>query len=189
MTKNSIFIICLLFLATLFCADSMAQDAPGTTTIYIVRHADRDGANDALTDVGRKRAQQLSQLMQHLRITDVYSTETQRTQNTAKPTADLLELNVQPYGELSQEWYSELKANHVGSAILIVGHSNTSGQIANGLGGEGDFTMDEDEYDGLFVVSIDASGTKAIRLRYGEANDHEKSDENGDHEPQTSRSR
>ena len=158
-----------LALALLFALNLVAQDALETTTFYIVRHADRDGSHDALNSTGYKRAQQLSQLMQHLRISEIYATETSRAQSTAKPTADLLELTIQPYAKLTPEWFDNLKSNHVGEAVLIVGHSNTSSQIAEGLGGQGDFAIEENEFDSLFVVTIDADGTKAVRLQYGEA--------------------
>ncbi len=138
-----------------------------TTTFYIVRHADRDGVNDALTEAGKKRAEELAALMKILRVNAIYSTDTQRTQSTAKPTADALGLSIDSYDELSSTWFDDLKSNHQGKVVLIVGHSNTSGMIANGLGGEGDFTLGEDEYDNLFIVNVSENGTHAMRIRYG----------------------
>lgn len=161
----------LLFFVCLFAVPLVGQDYQ-PTTFYIVRHAERDGTNDALTEAGELRAKELAVLMKSLRIKAVYSTDTQRTQSTAKPTAETLELEIQSYNELSPAWFNELKSDHQGHAVLIVGHSNTSGMIANELGGEGDFSLGEDEYDNLFIVKIEDDQTSALRIRFGNTSDH-----------------
>lgn len=158
------FRVALIFL--LLQTVSQAQEIQ-PTTFYIVRHAERAGTEDALTEAGIQRAQELATLMKSLRISAIYSTETHRTQSTAKPSAEALELNVDSYGELNESWFEQLKEKHEGQNVLIVGHSNTSGMIVKGLGGEGDFSIDENEYDNLFVVTISEGNPKAIRIRWG----------------------
>ena len=145
-----------------------AQEDTAVTTIYIVRHADRDGENDALTDVGDQRAQQVADLMKVLRPKAVYSTDTQRTRNTAGPSVAALGLELKIYGRLTDEWINGLKRDHRGESILIVGHSNTSGKIASLLSGNGEFEIDEDEYDRMFVVTLRGDEASAVAIQFGE---------------------
>ena len=159
----------LIFICLSYC---LSQSGFGQdfhpTTFYVVRHADRDGTNDALTQAGEKRAEQLAVLMKALRVDAIFSTDTQRTQLTAKPTADALGIEVISYGQLDDAWFEKIKAEHQGKVVLIVGHSNTSGQIVNGLGGKGDFSLEENEYDNLFIVTTTEQGATAIRVDFGE---------------------
>ena len=146
---------------------SLAQE-PETTTWLIVRHADRAGSDDALTKEGERRADQLADLMKTLRVGAVYSTNTQRTQRTVEPTATALNLSVTKYGALSDAWFDQIKSKHRGAVVLIVAHSNTAGQIVHGLGSQGDFSLDEDEFDSLFIVTTGDQGSTAVRLKYGD---------------------
>ena len=144
-----------------------AQQKQQVTTWYVVRHADRDGEKDLLTKAGQQRAETLKELMKTLRVNVVYSTDTKRTRDTAAPTAKALRLSVTTYGTLSKDWFEKIKKGHRGDVVLIVAHSNTAGKIVQGLGGKGDFSIGEHEYDSLFVVTIDKQGSKALRLKFG----------------------
>jgi broad specificity phosphatase PhoE len=170
---NRISITLLFVLGLLSCvgAEKLSAQDFQSTTFYVVRHADRDGSNDSLTEAGIARAKQLAILMKTFRVEAIYSTDTERTQNTAKPTAEALDLDVTSYGDLTDDWFQKLKTDHAGQAVLIVGHSNTSGQIVNGLGGAGDFSLEEDEYENLFIVTTKPDGATAIKIDFGAA-DH-----------------
>ena len=75
----------LSFLALGACASA---PTPPDTTIYLVRHAEKQaGDNPDLTVVGRARADILSRELQDAGLTEVWSTDTIRTIETAKPTA------------------------------------------------------------------------------------------------------
>jgi len=143
------------------------QEEVAPTTFYVVRHADRDGTRDALTDAGKLRAEQLATLMKTLRIQAVYSTNTNRTKQTAQPTADSEGKTIRLYGDLTDEWFETLKSTHAGQAVLIVAHSNTSGEIAKRLGATGDLSMEEDEFDRLFIVTVWGGKTSSVALQFG----------------------
>ena len=83
------------------------------------------------------------------------------------PTAKALNLSIVIYGPLTKEWFEQIKAKHRGKAVLIVGHSNTAGAIVRGLGGQGVFSIDDDEFDSLFIVTSGEGGSTAMRLKYG----------------------
>ena len=163
----TLLVICFVVVA----APLAAQEAPPkseTTTWLVVRHADRDGGNDELTEQGKKRAKKLKKIAKSFRVNAIYSTNTNRTKSTAKPTASKLGLEINDYGRFNSEWFDQMKAKHNGDVILIVGHSNTVGPLVNGLGGEGDFSVEENEFDSLFVVTSDSKTTVALRLKFGQ---------------------
>lgn len=157
----------------LLVSSGYSQQATSSTTWYVVRHADRDGSEDALTRAGVERSERLADLMKILRVTHVYSTDTQRTRNTAGPTATKLSLPIKVYGNLEKAWFEQLKKKHAGDVVLIVGHSNTADKIVEGLGGKGDFSIGDDEYDSLFVVSTMGEKAQAMRIRFGSKPDKE----------------
>ena len=161
---------CLLF--GLAVTSSHGQESAEPMTWYVVRHADRDGSQDALTPAGVARSERLAELMQILRVTDIYSTDTERTRNTALPTATRVSLPVNLYGDLNPSWFDQMKNKHVGDVVLLVGHSNTVDKLVEGLGGKGDFSVADDEYDNLFVVSTEGVSARAIRVKFGKKTGH-----------------
>lgn len=126
-------------------------------TIYLVRHAEKqdDGTkNPHLTKQGQKRADYLAQQLSLANITKIYSTNYNRTQETAKPLSDLLGISVQSYDPRKLEEFAETLKAEVGHAV-IVGHSNTTPTLAALLSGEEVDAIDEDEYENLYqIVSI-----------------------------------
>ena len=69
-----------------------------SVTIIMVRHAERgDGDNPDLTLAGRQRAEALAELMRDVDLAAVYSTPFNRTEQTARPTADQKELSIENY--------------------------------------------------------------------------------------------
>jgi transcriptional regulator len=54
-----------------------------------------------------------------------------------------------------------------GEAALVVGHSNTVPEVIKMLGADQSVTIDEKEFDNLFVVTVYARGkAKVARLKY-----------------------
>lgn len=168
MIKSKSVLLFSLVLFSCLAADlCVAQEAPKTTTWIVVRHADREGQKDLLNEAGKTRANQLKEIAALLRVSHIYSTDTVRTKTTVKPTADKLGLKVAVYKKHDQETLDKLKAKHIGEVVLIVGHSNTVGPIANRLGGQGDFSVGHDDYDDMFVLTTDEKSVRALRLKYG----------------------
>ncbi len=139
-----------------------------STTWLIIRHAERDGENDALTDAGKNRAGVLQQLGAVLNVSAVYSTDFVRTKSTVQPLADLLGQEIQLYEKTTDEWYENVRKENVGGVVLIVGHSNTAGVIAGKFAGVEPFAIGHDEYDSLFVVTSKSNNSSVVRLKYGQ---------------------
>ena len=50
---------------------------------------------------------------------------------------------------------------------LVLGHSNTTPQLAEALGGDPSTPIEEMEYDRLYVLPLTSTGTSTVLLRFG----------------------
>ena len=138
-----------LLLATALFASSCSS------TIYIVRHAEKaDSVGDPnLTTAGQTRAQQLATLMANKNISEVYSTETNRTLQTAQPTVAANSPTVRRYSNDTLASFVTKRLKPLGKNRLVVGHSNTILSIAQLLGTTPTLTsISEEDYDNLLIV-------------------------------------
>ncbi len=149
-----------------------------TTTVIFVRHAEKtaEPADDPLLSVaGQQRAAELARQLVHADVVAgidaVYATPYRRTVDTAKPVADALGLPITSYDAADTETIMErIVRKHKGKIVLVVGHSNTLPALIGNMGASKKVpTINENEYDNIYIVSIPWFGkTKTIRLRYGE---------------------
>lgn len=157
----------LLFSLLLLLGACTSQNSP--KTIYIVRHAEKQlvGNDPELAYVGGVRALKLSQILEKENIRHVFSTDYIRTRNTAKPTADKAGVEIEIYDPKNHDALVEQLRKREGN-ILVVGHSNTVGQVANYFVGEGEKFADltDLEYDFIYVVTLDKNGSKVDRKVY-----------------------
>ena len=170
--KRLFFLIGFLLLSTTTFAQT-SQPPTSQTTLIFVRHAEKmdDGTKDpSLNDAGKARAQKLAEIMlTDYEVSAIYSTPYKRTQETAAPLADSLGMKIQDYGLSDPRGLVEmLKETNKGKTALIVGHSNTTPLLVNITLGEEQFKqLDENEYDQLFIVSIDEAGkASAEKITY-----------------------
>jgi broad specificity phosphatase PhoE len=149
-----------------------AQAAPeGATTVFLVRHAEKgtDGADPALTEAGVKRAQALADVLADAGITAIFSSEFNRTKQTAAPLAERLGLTVTvvPAKDLDG-LIAKARELRPGGRALIVGHSNTVPAAAARLSGVKAAEMGETDYDRLYVATFRGSGPgELVVLHYG----------------------
>ncbi len=163
----------LLQYSTASQAETEIQDEIKTqvepTVIYIVRHAEKmsDGTNDPdLNELGIKRAGKLAVILKNIELFAIYSSPYKRTQQTAKPVADSKNLEISPYNPSKQKAFvAELLKLHNTQTILIVGHSNTIPELLNILSSSDKYQqLDDNEYDKLFVVTIDEKGKITVKV-------------------------
>ena len=153
-------------------------ESQATTTVIFVRHAEKaaEPTNDpGLSPAGQQR---VVELIRQLKDADViagidavYSTPFRRTEETARPVAEALDLPLNHYDAADTEAIMEhIVKEHKGKIILVVGHSNTLPALIGNMGASKRVPpIAENEYDNIYIVSIPWFGkTKTIRLRYGE---------------------
>ena len=153
-------------------------ESQATTTVIFVRHAEKaaEPADDpGLSPAGQRRVAELTRQLVDADVVAgvdaVYSTPYRRTEETARPVAEVLDLPVHSYDAADTEAIMEyIVKEHKGKIILVVGHSNTLPALIGNMGASKKVPpIAEDEYDNIYIVSIPWFGkTKTIRLRYGD---------------------
>ncbi|MFK8163750.1 MAG: phosphoglycerate mutase family protein [Lewinella sp.] len=140
------------------------------STFILVRHAEKDyGRDPILIEKGVERAERLKEILKNTSLDAIYSTNTKRTQGTAKPTAEDkgLPVIIYPPAEL-QLFAKDLKRLYKGKTVLIVGHSNTTPAMTNYLTNTDAYPrFSELDYTNLYVVTIPRVGkARVLKLRY-----------------------
>ena len=96
----------------------------------------------------------------------IYVTEYQRTQETAAPLAarDHLKPIVIPAAD-TDALVKAVRGRQTG-VVVIVGHSNTLPALIAALGGPA-VKIADNEYDNVFVLTVDGSKSSLLQLRFG----------------------
>jgi 2,3-bisphosphoglycerate-dependent phosphoglycerate mutase len=154
MALTRYFLILIIYTVSITASFSQTDDA---TTFFFIRHAEkiRDGNTDPdLTEQGKTRSMNWADVFKYEALDAVYSTNTQRTINTAKPTASNHELEIVTYDAETIDIESLAKV-YEGKTVLIVGHSNSTPRLVNKLLGHETYPKIEDDNNGyLYGVTI-----------------------------------
>jgi phosphohistidine phosphatase SixA len=138
--------------------------------VFLVRHGEKvDQSRDPeLSPAGYVRAATLAHSLQNSQIQHVHSTDFIRTRKTAEPAAAIHGLELEIYDPSDLKSFAE-ELLEKGGRHLVVGHSNTTPRMVELLGGEsGEEIHEPDEYDRLYLLTIDGRGeVNTILLRYG----------------------
>lgn len=136
-----------------------AYKEQATTTYYLIRHAEKDRSdktdrNPHLTEKGLKRAENWAKVLKDVKFDAVYSTDYNRTKETALPTAKANNLEPKLYDPRKMA-SKDFLANTKGKNVLVVGHSNTTPMFVNALLGEKKYDMIADDNNAnLYIVTI-----------------------------------
>ncbi|PWT97956.1 MAG: histidine phosphatase family protein [Bacteroidetes bacterium] len=131
-----------------------------SSKIYIVRHAEKgkDPAdNPHLSELGVARANDLANMLQGKHIAQIYSTELNRTIETAKPLSDKINVPIKYYrnDSLLQNLVRIVQSE---KNTLIVGHSNTVLKMLDALQVAHPHVKEipDNKYDYMFILRIKA---------------------------------
>lgn len=140
-----------------------------TTTVVLVRHAERGAGNDpALTAAGQARATLLAAMLQDAALSAVFVTDTLRSRQTGTPAAQGAGLQPTLYAATdAAALATAIRTAHAGRPVLVVAHSNTVDDIAAALGAAGVSQLTDSQFDRMFVIARSWCGTRLLRLRYG----------------------
>ncbi|MEY2539261.1 MAG: hypothetical protein QOG67_3001 [Verrucomicrobiota bacterium] len=153
----------LPFFFLLACA-SVASAQP---IVVIVRHAEKasNGGNDPeLSPAGQFRADALASMLKDSGITAIFTTEFNRTQETAAPTAKSIGITptVVPAKEVAT---LVSKLHELNGNALVVGHGNTIPDLVKALGIDAAVNISEDDYTEFFIVTL-GDKPQLLRLHY-----------------------
>jgi 2,3-bisphosphoglycerate-dependent phosphoglycerate mutase len=150
-------------------APVLEPNPDAVSRLFLVRHGEKEAGSDpALSVAGVARAATLAALLQDEGVTEVWSTQTRRTEQTAAPTAAEFGLPIQIYDASTLPAFASWLLDTPG-VKLVVGHSNTTDALAALLGADaGPEFVEATEFDRLYVIDIDANGVVRSRIvRYG----------------------
>ena len=130
--------------------------AQNVRTIFFVRHADKvsDETDAVLSDAGHRRAECLAKTLSDSNIQQIYTSDLQRTQQTAAPLAEQLHLKpvaipLSKVDDLIAAIRSDKAAN-----ILVVWHDLTLPKILRALGAPEITPIGHTEYDRFFILTL-----------------------------------
>jgi broad specificity phosphatase PhoE len=166
-------LVCFLVALT-GCATSRSAPAgsTGATTIFIVRHAEKDltpgVADPGLTPEGQRRAEALSDTLRKYPVAALYTTDTARTRATIAPLAARLGMEPQVYDSSQPAVLAKrLREQHRGQTVVVVGHSNTVLPLIEALGVARPVPeLTDADYDYLFEVTLSPEGTASVQAHY-----------------------
>ncbi|ABI75782.1 phosphoglycerate mutase family protein [Hyphomonas neptunium ATCC 15444] len=169
--RSFVFFLAASVLAACSTPVAPVSGAEDVTRIFLVRHAEKEkGPDPALSAAGVSRAQLLSERLGEEGVTEIWSTATRRTEETARPLAEALSLPVQIYDPAAMPAFAKTLTGSPG-VKLVVGHSNTTDALAALIGADPGPPIDEaGEFDRLYVISLEDDLTIKSRIeRYGAA--------------------
>jgi broad specificity phosphatase PhoE len=152
---------------------SLALPQEGLTTVYLVRHAEKDlvPENDPpLSIAGQERALELLHVLEEAGVDSLFASQYQRTQSTLRPLAESLGIDLEIVDARDPDDLARLiLRDHRGEEVVVCGHSNTVPAIIEALGaGTVEPIVEANEYDNLYVVRVTEGGTaKVTTLKYG----------------------
>ena len=160
--------ICALALVTLV-PRSQAQEA---RTIYLVRHADKvsEDTDSPLSEAGLTRAKCLAKTLEDAQIQQIFTSDLQRTQQTAAPLAEKLapEAGGRPDRQAGRP--DQAIRSSKARSVLVVWHDATLPGILRALGAPEIVPIAHTEYDRFFILTLagDGKNSKAgfAALRY-----------------------
>lgn len=160
------FLIFLVAIYTISCVDqksnkpSESSSPEGKTVFYFIRHAEKDRSNPEnqdphLNSAGLERAQKWKEELKEVNFDVIYTTDFNRTRETAGPLANHNDLELSLYDPAIMNDPNFVKENS-GKTVLIVGHSNTTPMFVNAILGEEKYPhMDDDNNADLYIVTIE----------------------------------
>lgn len=156
--------------------------AQAPTTVVIVRHAERASDTDrdpVLSEAGSERARALAEAMRLAPPGVIIVTQYRRTALTAQPVAyenALAPITVVTEPDIAahaRKVAAAVRKQGAGKVVLVVGHSDSVGEIIRALGGPAIQPLCTGSYDDLFVLTmLNDSTPQLLHARYG----HEASD-------------
>ncbi len=148
--------VSLLLLGVFIIANGQIKE--DSFTVYLVRHAekliDMNNLKDPpLTQCGEERSESLALFFSNIELDRIYSTDYIRTKNTALPTAEAKNLEIEIFDPSKLEELMTLIIKR-GENALIVGHSTTTPVLAGLLTGKEMGAIDERIYNRIYQVII-----------------------------------
>ena len=139
-----------------FCAVmSVSFSAAGQEAIYVIRHAEKEltGTDPSITEDGKKRAVAWAEMLQHVELDAVITSDAKRTQETGAIIANRLGLPTYSVDRADTAGLTDmLSFDHEEDVVLVVGHAETLPGILESLGAFNEITISQTDFANLFIL-------------------------------------
>ncbi len=147
------------------------NDENNLANFIFVRHAEKQTGDDpSLTEEGVLRAQTLSKILEKVSLKAIYSSDYNRTKETAFATAKAKKIATKIYNPRDLNGFANfLLETHKEGNILVVGHSNSTPTLINHLLQDAGLEqIPESQYDDLFILSKNKENQLELEhIKYG----------------------
>ena len=153
------------YLVIVFLSMIMLSAKAQTTTIILLRHAEKDTtqpnatmmkADPPLTKAGEARAVQLLTVLKAYQPDVIYSTNYSRTKATVTPLAQKFGKDIVVYNPADLPKFAEELCLQKGKTVIVAGHSNTTPALVNALLKEKKYeSLPDSVYNKFWIVTID----------------------------------
>jgi phosphohistidine phosphatase SixA len=174
MNRRTLVLLIALFLVLPITAPAtsgaLELDAQEPIVVYLVRHSERaeDGTSDPVISLpGWDRSRLVSEMLRDTGLTQLHTTDYRRTRMTGQPTVEATGLPLEVYDARDLSSFAEQLRESPGRH-LVIGHSNTTPQLVEALGGDPGGPIEEMEYDRLYIVTLSGEGASTVLIRFGE---------------------
>ena len=166
MHRRAFLVVASLLLLAPAAVDAQAEPI----VIYLVRHSERaeDGTGDPpISEAGWARSRLIAQMLDDAGVTRVHSTDFRRTRSTGQPTAEAEGIEIESYDPRDLPGFAA-RLKTMPGRHLVLGHSNTTPQLVEALGGKPGTAIEEMEYDRFYIVTIAGGTVSTVLLRFGD---------------------
>ncbi|CAN5562397.1 phosphoglycerate mutase family protein [soil metagenome] len=128
-----------------------------TTTIILLRHAEKEttGSDPSLSPAGLERSYKLQKTLPGYQPDQFYSTDYTRTKQTLTAWANATGKQIEIYDADQLTAFAEKLKKMQGKTVIVVGHSNTTPQLANLLTGKEKYKqLDDNVYNKIWIITI-----------------------------------
>jgi phosphohistidine phosphatase SixA len=161
-----------LFVALMLAPPARSQNV---RTIFFVRHADKvsDDTDAPLSEAGHRRAECLADTLADAQIQQIFTSDLQRTQQTAAPLAEKLHLKPTAIPLSKPDELIEAIRSGKAANVLVVWHDATLPKVMRALGAPEITPIAHTEFDRFFILTLAADKTvsepRFAALRYCDA--------------------
>ena len=141
--------------------------------VILVRHAEKmpvppENKDPDISAKGEARARLLARMFGNSGIAAIYATQFKRTQQTVKPLAEKTGVAVtQIEANKTSDLVAKIRLQNAGQVVFVAGHNNTVPEIIKALGGPQLPIIPEDQFDNLFVLTVDGTGAaKLLQMKF-----------------------
>ncbi len=158
-----------ILLSTYLVVMTVSFAAAAQEAVYVIRHAEKEltGADPSISEEGKARAAAWAEMLQHVELDVVVTSDAKRAQETGNIIANRLGLPTHSVDRADTTGLTDvLSFDHEEDTVLVVGHAETIPGILESLGAFNEIAISQTDFANLFILlQPGADEPRLIRVR------------------------